>query len=213
MNSQTALSLCSLPNELLDAIAAAGQEGCVSEFQDAFKSKWTLSHVSHRLREVVVGAPTLWTVIRANLGAEGSVEIFKLYVERAGVCELWADIRSFSRAEDHRVLVTERLAQIVLYVNRMRRLSIVLPPRWGHVLLAPFRYIAAPVLQHLEIVQPENFNHDFLRVPFELFFVRGPKADFPQNGRPETPAASASVDCIPHAPRTVGWPGFRNRSH
>ncbi|KAJ6588266.1 hypothetical protein B0H19DRAFT_1098564 [Mycena capillaripes] len=180
MNTQTALTIYSLPNELLAAIAAAGQEG---RLRGAFKPEWTLSHcVSRRFRDVIVRAPALWTIIQVNLAAEGSVEIFKLYVERAGACELWADIKSSPHEPDRlwaddldRNLIAERLAQIVPHVNRMWRLSIRVLSEWEHLMLAPFRNIAAPVLQHLEIVKPpEGTRSD----PFEIFSSGAPRLTF-----------------------------------
>ncbi|KAJ6588261.1 hypothetical protein B0H19DRAFT_1247951 [Mycena capillaripes] len=173
MNTQTALTIYSLPNELLAAIAAAGQEG---RFQAAFKPEWTLSHISRRFRDVIVRAPALWTIIQVNLAAEGSVETFKLYVERAGACELWAAITSSSHDLD-RILVGERLAQIVPNVNRMWRLSIRVPGEWEHLILAPFRHIAAPVLQHLEVVRPAD-DGILARDLFEVFSSGAPRLTF-----------------------------------
>ncbi|KAJ6588308.1 hypothetical protein B0H19DRAFT_1247993 [Mycena capillaripes] len=183
MNTHTpAPTICSLPDELLELIAAAGQEGRVPDYQGAFNSKWklshvewTMSHISRRLREVIVGAPTLWTFVEGNLEAEGSVEILKLYLERSGGCNIWAALRSLpSRADIHDVhVMEERFSLIVPHIHRIWRLTVVLPTLWGW-LLAPFRDIAAPNLEHLEIAS----NDDTLCHSIQLFTPGAPRLIF-----------------------------------
>ncbi|KAJ6588283.1 hypothetical protein B0H19DRAFT_1366935 [Mycena capillaripes] len=163
----------SLPDELLELIAAAGQERRVPDSQGAFKSEWTLSQISRRLREVIVGAPTLWTFVEANLEAEGSVEILNLYLERSGGCSIWITLQSLTDHEDvHEFYVLqERLSQIVPHIYCIWRLSVVLKTKWARQLLAPFCDIAAPNLQHLEV--------DYGTVyPVKLFSSGAPRLTF-----------------------------------
>ncbi|KAJ6588270.1 hypothetical protein B0H19DRAFT_1366926 [Mycena capillaripes] len=128
MNAHTpALTISSLPDELLEAIAAAGQEGRLPDFQGAFKSEWTLSHISRRFREVIVGTPALWTLIEATLEKKGSVEILKLYLARSGSHNICAALRLPSHADIYGVLVMEeRLRLIVPHIHRIWRLSVML---------------------------------------------------------------------------------------
>ncbi|KAJ6588301.1 hypothetical protein B0H19DRAFT_1098677 [Mycena capillaripes] len=164
-------AMYSLPDELLELIVAAGQEGRVPSSQGAFKSEWTLSHVSRRLREVIVGAPTLWAFVEGRLEAEGAVEILKLYLERSGRCNIWAALRI--RADVKNLLVMEqRLRLVVPHIHRIWRLTLMLRTMWGRHLLAPFRDIAAPNLQHLEIVTKGVDS------PLELFSSGAPRLTF-----------------------------------
>ncbi|KAJ6588282.1 hypothetical protein B0H19DRAFT_202399 [Mycena capillaripes] len=170
------LTIYSLPNELLEAIAAAGQEGRVPDFQGALKSEWTLSHISRRFREVVVSAPALWTLIGANLAAEGSVEILKIYLERSGGCKICAALLLPSYADLHDIRATEESVRLVVpHIHRIRRLRVVLMTAWGRQLLGPFRDIAAPNLQHLEIVKKGS---PVKSSPLELFSSGAPKLTF-----------------------------------
>ncbi|KAJ6571706.1 hypothetical protein B0H19DRAFT_1130802 [Mycena capillaripes] len=96
-----------------------------------------------RFRDVIVGAPALWTIVEANLNAEGSVEILKLYLERSRACHICATLRRPTIG---------RINQILPHVHRMWRLRIVFRTTTGGLLLAPFRDISAPNLQHLELL-------------------------------------------------------------
>ncbi|KAJ6588434.1 hypothetical protein B0H19DRAFT_1099295, partial [Mycena capillaripes] len=154
--SLAALTISDLPNELLLAIAAAGQEGRGVPDADSqpmvSKTEWTLSHLSRRFRDVIIGVPALWTLVEANLNAEGSVEILKLYLERSRACNIWATLRRPSvPVPDNHELIEKRISQILPHVHRMWRLRIVLRTPTGGLLLAPFRDISAPNLQYLEL--------------------------------------------------------------
>ncbi|KAJ7806118.1 hypothetical protein B0H14DRAFT_3768744 [Mycena olivaceomarginata] len=151
-------TVLTLPNELLVAIAVAGQEDRVADLNSetqstTFKSEWTLSHVSQRFRDIIVGAPELWTTIKADFGSEGSMEILKLYLERSRARQISMALREprESRLLEEGLL-DERLGDIVPQVNRIRWLRIVLIDWEDPGILAPFRDVAAPCLQHLEIV-------------------------------------------------------------
>ncbi|KAJ6588271.1 hypothetical protein B0H19DRAFT_1247960 [Mycena capillaripes] len=177
----SAITIYSLPNELLEAIAVAGQEGRVPDFQGAFKSEWTLSHISRHFREVIVGTPALWTLIETKLADKGSVEILKLYLARSGGHYICAALRGPSRADIHDVRVMdvrvmeERLGLIVPHIHRILRLSVVFTTqRWGRQLLSPFRDIAAPNLQHLEIAKIGTAES----TPVELFSSGAPRLTF-----------------------------------
>ncbi|KAJ6588186.1 hypothetical protein B0H19DRAFT_1247880 [Mycena capillaripes] len=93
-------TMYSLPNELLVAIAVAGQESrVVDSLETVFnlRTEWTLSHLSHRFRDVIVSAPELWTFAEVNLEAEGSAEIFSRYLEGSGTCSISVTIRYLRR--------------------------------------------------------------------------------------------------------------------
>ncbi|KAJ7625069.1 hypothetical protein DFH06DRAFT_746985 [Mycena polygramma] len=149
----SASTILSLPNEILLAIAAAGQEGRVPDPQTPFnlKSEWTLSQVCRRLRAAIIGSPSLWTLVEVNLDAEGSVETSKLYLERSGACNISATILQRSLLGDtERDLVRQLLRYMVPHVDRISWLRVEL--RMGLVLV-PFRNLAALNLQHLEIAR------------------------------------------------------------
>ncbi|KAJ7837254.1 hypothetical protein B0H14DRAFT_1104933 [Mycena olivaceomarginata] len=147
-------TISSLPYELLVAIAVAGQEDRVAESNweiraTTSKSEWTLSQLSHRFRDVIVGAPALWTLIETDFISEGSVEILKLYLQRSRASKLSVILLEPSEAKD--CLLRERVTEIIVpQVNRIQRLKIV----WDldQEMLGPFRDVAAPHLEHLEIV-------------------------------------------------------------
>ncbi|KAF8213802.1 hypothetical protein K438DRAFT_1804699 [Mycena galopus ATCC 62051] len=171
-----ATTISSLPNELLVAIAAAGQEDRVADLYSpdlqwqtpsrTFKSEWTLSHLSHRFRDVIAGAPALWTLIDVDLNDEKSSEILKLYLQRSRTYKIsttlhksWDNDGSETEAKPEDVpeemasLLT-RVGQIVLHINRIRTLRVALKtdPEWGVEVLGPFRNVAAPHLERLELV-------------------------------------------------------------
>ncbi|KAJ6571709.1 hypothetical protein B0H19DRAFT_1231411 [Mycena capillaripes] len=176
------LTISDLPNELLVAIAAAGQEGRVPDADSQpmiSKTEWTLSHLSRRSRDVIVGAPALWTLVEANLNAEGSIEILKLYLERSRPCNIWATLRRPSvPVPDNHELIEERISKILPHVHRMWRLRIVFNTIMGGLLLAPFSDMAAPNLEHLELVN--ELNPWYSRWSSLGMFVRGgaPKLTF-----------------------------------
>ncbi|KAJ7356845.1 hypothetical protein DFH08DRAFT_1075934 [Mycena albidolilacea] len=150
-------TISSLPYELLVAIAAAGQEDRVAESNweihtTTFKSEWTLSQLSQRFRDAIVGAPALWTLIETDF-SEGSVEILNLYLERSRASKLSIILRQHlsSRAVGKRLLL-QGTNHIIPHVHRIQRLRILLEKRWAWDMLALFRDEAAPHLQHLEIV-------------------------------------------------------------
>ncbi|KAJ7806135.1 hypothetical protein B0H14DRAFT_3153016 [Mycena olivaceomarginata] len=157
-------SILSLPNELLVAIAVAGQQDRIADLNSetqstTFKSEWTWSHVSQRFRDVVVGAPELWALIETDFGSEGSVEILKLYLERSRACQISVSLHepSGSHLLEEGLLDRRVTRDIVPQMNRIRWLRIVLTTmNWEHEeMLPPFRDVAAPCLQHLEIVSTE----------------------------------------------------------
>ncbi|KAF7343332.1 NmrA domain-containing protein [Mycena venus] len=171
MGTQTAaLTILSLPNELLEAIAAAGQKSHGYELQRTFKSEWTLSHLCRRFRQVIVNTPALWTLVEADLVYKGSVEILKLYLERSGEYHISAALRSCASDDVPETFIEDRLNRLIVpHFNRIWRLRIVLsapnyewvdPSELWSDSLAPFRNIAAPNLRHLEL-QVVNAFGDF----------------------------------------------------
>ncbi|KAJ7614689.1 hypothetical protein DFH06DRAFT_1484220 [Mycena polygramma] len=159
-------SISSLPNELIVAIVAEGQQDPFDAVSDnlqpmASKPEWTVSHLSRHFRDVVVGAPSLWTVVEASLDTDETLEILKLYLERSRACPislaLHVGFRKIMGSNGiHRcVLGAKRLREIDPHFNRAGRLRIVLwsmIEQWNPLLLPPFRHITAPNLQHLEVI-------------------------------------------------------------
>ncbi|KAJ6588357.1 hypothetical protein B0H19DRAFT_204213 [Mycena capillaripes] len=148
------LTILSLPNELLVAIATAGQEGRVADLDTSFgfKTEWTLSHLSRRFRNVIVGAPALWTFIEVNLCAEGSVEISKLYLEHSQTCHISVTLKYPRRNFIELGPELEWSLPILSHIDRMWRLNMQLRMEPGDPLLDSLRRgLVAPNLQHLEI--------------------------------------------------------------
>ncbi|KAJ7704410.1 hypothetical protein B0H17DRAFT_10310 [Mycena rosella] len=171
-------SIFSLPTELVIEITAAGQEGRVPGISspEVFKSEWTMSHVCHRFRDVIIGAPSLWTLVEANFSFEGSVQILGLYLERSQSCNIWA-MCEFSQearvgSEDH--LAAERLSHILPHTQRIYRLGLTATLSSIVPMLAAFRDAAVPALEHLEI----QFAHRVLYYagPLDLFSFGPPLA-------------------------------------
>jgi hypothetical protein len=198
--------ILSLSGELLVSIVTAGQEEWVPNA--TFKPEWTLSHTSSRFREALLSAPSLWTLAEADLDAEGSMEIARLYFERSKVCKirvhLHYDVQDRAPGADAEEdsLIIERVHQFVPHINRIWRLSIVLGPDWEAPLLAPLDNIAAQNLQHLEI---SNETVDRLCRPgsnraVQLFSAGTPKLSFVKM---VYPIPRASVDGLFEASRVV----------
>ncbi|KAJ6495382.1 hypothetical protein C8R45DRAFT_987163 [Mycena sanguinolenta] len=179
MSTQTpAITISSLPNELLAAIAAAGQlRTRVPGLLPDAPSEWTLSHVSHRFRRVMISSSALWTLLEVDLHSEGSVGILGLYLERSQNYSLAVTLqhRSELREDSERELVTKRLSQLVLHINRISWLRIAVQEWGGDLLLAPFRDLAAPILQHLEVVNLIDYYH---WGPITLFLAGAPRIRF-----------------------------------
>ncbi|KAJ7481578.1 hypothetical protein FB451DRAFT_1555836 [Mycena latifolia] len=151
-SSRSPPAIFSLPNELLVEIAAAGQEDRVhNTLHDDFKSEWTLSHVSSRFRDVMLGAPILWTFVETELTHKGSVEILKRYLERSQTCMIHAYLCNHSRVDVEHDLLAEWLSYISPHTRRISQLSISATKRSITPILAILQDAAAPVLQGLEI--------------------------------------------------------------
>jgi hypothetical protein len=156
--------LYSLPNELLVAIASSGQEDRVTDLTSphsawptqptAFCSEWTLSHLSHRFHDIIVGVSELWKLTEANLATEGSVEIFKLYLERSHGCKISVTIRKVLESniiESGLPMWTGQI--IVTHLNRIWSLRMVRTwPGGADTMLGLFRDAAAPQLQRLKVI-------------------------------------------------------------
>ncbi|KAJ7856597.1 hypothetical protein B0H13DRAFT_2357331 [Mycena leptocephala] len=152
-------SVFSLPNEILVAIVAAAAEDDYVDFpleQGGDHPEWTVSQVSRRFRDIVIGAPTLWTVVEVHLILKESIEIFKLYLERSRGCKIWANLREVSWDREivpHHV-IAEGLSHIVPHIKRIQRLCIMSNPESVAAMLAPFQYAEAPYLEYLQLRVP-----------------------------------------------------------
>ncbi|KAJ6588362.1 hypothetical protein B0H19DRAFT_1226204 [Mycena capillaripes] len=175
-------TILALPNELVVAIAAAGQEGHIADLETPFKfkSEWTWSQVSCRLREAIIGAPTLWTFVEANLNAEGSVEISKLYLERSRTCHISAHLQYLRAGDDldsEQIVAADRLRQIFPHIYRIWLLSIRLRGEECE-LLATLHDIAAPNLQRLEIFNVDYDSRTDQGYPVRMFAPGAPSLTF-----------------------------------
>ncbi|KAJ6590991.1 hypothetical protein DFH09DRAFT_1273695 [Mycena vulgaris] len=169
--------ILSLPNELLAEIVAVGQAEERIELEQAltlshrFHSvalnlEWTLSHVSGRFREAIIGAPVLWTVVRTDFSCEFSIEISKLYLERSQGCKVWVTAR------DGGHLFADHLSQIISHSSRIWRLALDSGAKSVAAMLEAFRDVAIPALEHLEIQVDDMYD----KFPVELFSAGPPIA-------------------------------------
>ncbi|KAJ7603960.1 hypothetical protein DFH06DRAFT_1349798 [Mycena polygramma] len=176
--ASAALTISSLPNELLAVVAAAGQEGRVADSNASFdcKSEWTLSQVSRRFRQSIVGAPSLWTLLEVNFDAEGSIEISKLYLARSRACPIRVTILSRSHifSIEKEDLITRNF---IPHIARVWWLRFEVGTESPHLTLSPFQDVAAPNLQHLEIVK-DTRDVSTSQGYFEVFSLGAPKLSF-----------------------------------
>ncbi|KAJ7162131.1 hypothetical protein C8R46DRAFT_344460 [Mycena filopes] len=153
----------SLPDELLVAIASAGQEGSdPATYQIRWRAsdfpEWTLSHVSRQFRDIVINAPSLWTRIETGLdrdrsiAGDRSVQVMKLYLERSRECALSVTFTQWYWSAVQKD-VADRLYHIIPHLARVSRLTIGLKGDdiQTKELLAPFLELSAPNLQRLDI--------------------------------------------------------------
>ncbi|KAJ7241679.1 hypothetical protein B0H12DRAFT_1133251 [Mycena haematopus] len=164
----SAVTIFSFPNQLLVAIAIAGQEDRVADLYRSnykpprnlqnrsrprvFKSEWTLSHVSHRFREVIVEAPALWTLPEVSCTNEGSPKFFKLYLQRSRAYKISATLRGFPDRDSDDTNLGVVLTQVIENVNRTQTLRIEFTMEGQAETFDHFRELAAPHLQRLEII-------------------------------------------------------------
>ncbi|KAJ7164892.1 hypothetical protein C8R46DRAFT_300308 [Mycena filopes] len=168
------MALLTLPNELLVAIAAAGSRPAedLTVVRQCYRCEWTLSQVSRRLRDVIIGAPTLWTLLELDLHHEELTEIAQLYLTRSRACHLSAFLYEMEDI-DNDDLIAERIRVLVPHLPRIRtlRLSIYVDPG---VALSPLRHVLAPNLERLEILNNLDPN-DVHQTAFEIFSLGLPK--------------------------------------
>ncbi|KAJ7829180.1 hypothetical protein B0H14DRAFT_2810546 [Mycena olivaceomarginata] len=178
--------ISSLPTELLLAIVVAGQEDCVpNAFKAAFKPEWTLSQTSSRFREAIIGTPALWTLVEANLADAGSVK-------RSRACKVWANLyrdidnsKNFDTGVEgaEHALIAERFHSFIPHMNRIWRLRIVINTfqiQWVRkVLFSSLHTIAAPSLEHLEVINDAvQSYHMHSLYPLRLFSCSTPRLTF-----------------------------------
>ncbi|KAK7062298.1 hypothetical protein R3P38DRAFT_2597335 [Favolaschia claudopus] len=177
----SALTILSLPNELLIAIAAAGQEDTRSHSPTAQKSEWILSRLCRRLRNTVVGAPTLWTNIEGSRDyfntpghrVRRSGEILRLYLHRSIPLNVAVSLRIVAGVDSE--TLADWIIQVAAEINRVESLSVVLASAQNEFTeeFAPLRCLAAPNLLHLEIANISTTSRQ--RCPLELFSAGAPK--------------------------------------
>ncbi|KAJ7507190.1 hypothetical protein B0H11DRAFT_194362 [Mycena galericulata] len=176
-------TLFSLPNELLEAIVAAGQDEDVS-LSEISRPEWTLSRVSRRLRNAITTTPTLWTRVVTHLDRAGSVEISTIYLERSRACKICVALCEVSRDGFEHHIMAEQIGHLVPHIPRIQRLLIESEHSMGEM-LSPFQNVAAPVLEHVELRQVSQFYE----IPMNVFSLGAPRLTFLK-----------TVSCAPHFP-------------
>ncbi|KAJ7627275.1 hypothetical protein FB45DRAFT_920929 [Roridomyces roridus] len=120
--------------------------------REAEDPQWTMSHVCRRLRHAVINASVLWRWAMADLSRVGSVERFKLYIERSAPCKIRVSLSagpSDIEAQSLRALDTDCVARVAaLYILFESRQAL-------DTILHPFRNVAAPSLSILDIRSSE----------------------------------------------------------
>ncbi|KAJ6590929.1 hypothetical protein DFH09DRAFT_1138122 [Mycena vulgaris] len=177
--------ILSLPNELLAEIVAVGQAEERLELERVltlshrFHSvgsnlEWTLSHVSRRFREAIIGAPVLWTIVRIDFTFEGSVAISKLYLERSQRCKIWVNTHDTAVPRDSSLdhLMANQFSHIIPHTPRIWRLSLDSGVHSLVATLLAFRDVAVPALEHLEI----ETGGMYANCPLEMFSAGPPIA-------------------------------------
>ncbi|KAJ7164893.1 hypothetical protein C8R46DRAFT_300321 [Mycena filopes] len=172
------MALLTLPNELLVAIAAAGWRPTEDPLQRRhkvsrrrYKCEWAMSQVSRRLRDVIIGAPTLWTLVELDLHHEDFMDIAQLYLTRSRACHLSVlfyetkDINS----DD---LIAQRISALVPHLSRIKKLHLSLYTD-PEVTLSPLRHVPAPNLERLAITSSIANTS-----PFEIFSPGLPRLTF-----------------------------------
>ncbi|KAJ7214731.1 hypothetical protein B0H12DRAFT_1155085 [Mycena haematopus] len=124
----------------------------------------------------MLGTPTLWTVVQVDLHSEGSANILQLYLARSQACSISLTLEHRTKLrEESEDLISERLHQIVVHINRISWLRVVVGDWGGEFMLPPFRDLAALNLQHLEVVKLcDWYDWD----PIELFSAGAPGLRF-----------------------------------
>ncbi|KAJ6495400.1 hypothetical protein C8R45DRAFT_170122 [Mycena sanguinolenta] len=162
------LTIFSLPNELLVAVAAAGEK---------HNLQWTLSHVSRRLRSVMVATPTLWTLVEVIPGWDESIELLNLYFGRSQNCLVTLVLRHPTwvnqrwEGGEELVRVAKHVAQILLHIHRVSRLSVFATRLGTEPLLGMFRDVKAPNLEQFSVTSLDNYPWS----PVDHFFAETPK--------------------------------------
>ncbi|KAJ7724206.1 hypothetical protein B0H16DRAFT_1895539 [Mycena metata] len=182
-----------LPEEILVAIAAAGQDNNrhILEWNSGnrFKVEWALSRVSRQIRAAIIDAATLWTIVDTELCRRGWLEILGLYLERSRGCDLSATFRcnadrSMPRTWLQLALMLMRLLpqlgrffRLLPHLPRLSRLTLIgSTPTSLHMLFSVFLNLAAmPNLQQLEIVLDSVDPQHQSRVTLDAFCTTPPK--------------------------------------
>ncbi|KAJ7608331.1 hypothetical protein FB45DRAFT_946454 [Roridomyces roridus] len=111
-----------------------------------------MSDVCRRSRHAVINASVLWRWAMADLSRVGSVERFKLYIERSAPCKIRVSLSagpSDIEAQSLRALDTDCVARVAaLYIRFASRQAL-------DTMLHPFRNVAAPSLSILDIRNSE----------------------------------------------------------
>ncbi|KAJ7603794.1 hypothetical protein FB45DRAFT_1044466 [Roridomyces roridus] len=146
-----------LPDELLIEIAAVQPQKSLTPEPP---SEWVLSHVCSRFRRAVTGAAALWTRIVVDLCCDTSAELFRLYLERSGVCEMDATLRAM---DSDLPAAPKGLQYLSPHVGRIARLTIIVEARQAlETILSSLPNVAMPALQHLEIENSSDRDIDLL---------------------------------------------------
>ncbi|KAK7042453.1 hypothetical protein R3P38DRAFT_2890572 [Favolaschia claudopus] len=175
--------LLSLPTELLVEIVNAARDHRrhgdfppSQFFYPKLEPELRFCHISRRLRNVVLGAPSLWTYTEVDVWHPGSVEFFKMHLELSRNCNLWIIIRelSWDKITVESQQITEALNHVVPHVSRIQGLAIMSNPTSMDAVLAPFRFLEAPRLQYLQIDGGDGVSED-VHACMDIFQLGAPR--------------------------------------
>ena len=144
VNSTT--PLYSLPDEIIIAIIHIGR-------RTSRDFPMLVSHISHRMRELAIGSPTLWT----QIAIRSCLDQVKTYLSRSRRCLLTISARGSRHS-------AEQLRQALLHIDRWRSLS-VCPGFRNNEVLARFCTLSAPRLESLNLGPMDEHSE----IPSQLF--------------------------------------------
>jgi hypothetical protein len=147
--TNTTSHIYSLPNEIITLVFESG-------FQTSQTFPILVSHISHRLREVALCSPTLWTRIFVSLGAD--IEKVEAYLHRSKGCLLEmtvsADMPRLGSTSSHYA----HLRIILSHINRWHSLDI--SGAWADKVLQELGQLSASSLERL-FLRAEGISLDW----------------------------------------------------
>ncbi|KAJ7628303.1 hypothetical protein FB45DRAFT_867408 [Roridomyces roridus] len=136
-----------IPDELVVEIVLIAIDNSPWPWEMEFGPEWSMSRVCRSLRQAVINASALWTSVFVNLTRDGSIEIFKLYIERSAPRKIRVTLSAPSDIQPQclSALTPDCINRIwALYIDFGSRQAL-------DTVLGAFRNVVAPSLVRLEI--------------------------------------------------------------